>query len=61
MPMTAQPEPVLSDGRGPHAGVLEGRAWLAALPEELAAQRRLMTGLVDRCADWPRATSLLVG
>jgi len=40
---------------------MEGRAWLAALPEELAAQRRVLTGLVDRCEAWPLATSLLVG
>lgn len=39
---------------------MEGRAWLAALPEELAAQRRVLTGLVDRCEAWPLATSLLV-
>jgi len=38
-----------------------GRAWLAALPGELEAQRRVMTGLVDRCETWPQATSLLVG
>src|SRR5271170_5659761 len=40
---------------------LTGRAWLAALPGELAAQRRIMAGLVDRCETWPLATSLLVG
>jgi hypothetical protein len=40
---------------------MEGRAWLAALPEELAAQRRVLTGLVDRCEAWPLATSLVVG
>lgn len=38
-----------------------GRAWLAELPPELAAQRRVMTGLVDRCETWPHVTSLLVG
>jgi hypothetical protein len=37
------------------------RAWLAALPAELEAQRRVMTGLVDRCENWPQVTSLLVG
>jgi hypothetical protein len=42
-------------------GALAGRAWLAALPDELAAQRRVMTGLVDRCEDWPLVASLLVG
>ena len=40
---------------------MEGRAWLAALPEELTAQRRVLTGLVDRCEAWPLAMSLLVG
>ena len=40
---------------------LAGRAWLAALPDELAAQRRVMAGLADRCETWPLATSLLVG
>ena len=40
---------------------MEGRAWLAALPEELTAQRRVLTGLVDRCEAWPLATSLVVG
>jgi hypothetical protein len=43
------------------AQTLAGRAWLAALPDELAAQRRVMAGLVDRCEAWPLATSLLVG
>jgi hypothetical protein len=43
------------------AGALVGRAWLAGLPDELAAQRRVMTRLVDRCEAWPLATSLLVG
>ena len=38
-----------------------GRAWLAALPGELEAQRRVMTGLADCCANWPQVTSLLVG
>ncbi|MGH3293805.1 MAG: hypothetical protein ACRDP7_18550 [Trebonia sp.] len=40
---------------------LSGRAWLAALPDELAAQRRVLAGLTERCAAWPLATSLLVG
>jgi hypothetical protein len=43
------------------AGALTGRAWLATLPDELAAQRRVMAGLVDRCEAWPWARSLLVG
>jgi hypothetical protein len=38
-----------------------GRAWLAALPAELSAQRRLMAGLLDYCEATPSATSLLVG
>src|SRR5487761_1625489 len=42
-------------------GMGHGRAWLAALPGELAAQRRVMAGLVDRCRSWPLVTSLLVG
>ena len=51
-----------ADGSGPvDAGALAGRAWLAALPDELAAQRRVMAGLVDRCQAWPLVTSLLVG
>jgi len=43
------------------AGALTGAAWLAALPGELAAQRRVMTRLADRCQAWPLARSLLVG
>jgi hypothetical protein len=50
-------------GHGALAGgaPLSGRAWLAALPDELAAQRRVMAGLTERCAAWPLAASLLVG
>jgi hypothetical protein len=40
---------------------LSGRAWLAALPDELAAQRRVLTGLLDRSEKWPQVTSLVVG
>ena len=40
---------------------LTGRAWLAALPDDLAAQRRVMAALAERCAAWPLAASLLVG
>jgi hypothetical protein len=40
---------------------LSGRDWLAALPDELAAQRRVMAGLTERCAARPLAASLLVG
>ena len=43
------------------AGTLTGGAWLAALPDELAAQRHVMAGLTDRCQAWPLARSLLVG
>ena len=50
------------DGNGGDGnGALTGRAWLAALPDELAAQRRVMARLVDRCEAWPLARSLLVG
>ena len=38
-----------------------GRAWLAALPDEVGAQRRVIAALADRCETWPLATSLLVG
>ena len=40
---------------------MAGRAWLAALPDELAAQRHVMAGLVSLCEARPLATSLLVG
>jgi hypothetical protein len=43
------------------AAELSGRAWLAALPAELAAQRRVMTGLLDRCEQWPQVTLFLGG
>jgi len=64
--MTAGPGPGPradgADGSSPDgAGALSGRAWLAALPGELAAQRRVMAGLVDRCEAWPLARSFLVG
>jgi hypothetical protein len=66
MRMAAEPGPespgARADGSGPsNAGTLAGRAWLAALPDELAAQRRVMAGLSDRCGAWPLVTSLLVG
>jgi hypothetical protein len=66
MPMAAEPGPEFPGGRAygsspMEAGALAGRAWLAALPDELAAQRRVMVGLVDRCEAWPLVTSLLVG
>jgi hypothetical protein len=51
-----------ADGNSPgDAGALTGHAWLAELPGELAAQRRVMAGLVDRCEAWPLVRSLLVG
>jgi hypothetical protein len=66
MRMAAGPGPASrsarADGSGPFdSGTLAGRAWLAALPDELAAQRRVMAGLADRCEAWPLVTSLLVG
>jgi glucokinase len=61
MQVMAQPDPKVPDGSDPDAARLAGRAWLAALPDELAAQRRVMAGLVDRCEAWPLARSLLVG
>src|SRR5215472_863718 len=49
-------------GSGPFdAGTPAGRAWLAALPDELAAQRRVMAGLADWCEAWLLVTSLQVG
>lgn len=51
-----------ADGNTPgDASAMTGRAWLATLPGELAAQRRVMAGLVDRCEVWPLVRSLLVG
>ena len=56
MRMAAEP------GNGPFdVGTLAGRAWLTALPDELAVQRRVMASLVDRCEAWPLVRSLLVG
>jgi hypothetical protein len=40
---------------------VEGRAWLAALPNELAAQRRVMARLLDFCESAPLVTSFSVG
>lgn len=39
----------------------EARAWLAGLPGQLAAQRRIMTRLLDVCAAEPAARVFLVG
>lgn len=55
MPQAPAPEPAAGDSR------LTGRAWLAALPGELAGQRRAMTALLGRCEAWPLVTSLVVG
>jgi hypothetical protein len=53
---------VRPDGDRPgDSGGRSGRTWLATLPVELAAQRRVMAGLLDRCEAWPLVTSLLVG
>jgi len=50
---------------GPDGGTASaaksGREWLARLPAELAAQRRVMAGLMDFCAATPVVTSLWVG
>jgi hypothetical protein len=56
----AGPELRPADGSAA-ADVPTGRAWLAALPDELAAQRRVMGRLTDLCEAWPLVTSLLVG
>jgi hypothetical protein len=59
VPVAAGPGPKSPD-ESTAAGPV-GRAWLAALPDELAAQRRVMAILADRCEAWPLATSLWVG
>jgi hypothetical protein len=46
---------------GSASAAADGRAWLAGLPDELGAQRHLMTGLLDYCETSPAVTSLLVG
>jgi hypothetical protein len=38
-----------------------GRAWIAALPAELAGQQALLTGLADYCAADPRVRWLVIG
>jgi hypothetical protein len=48
------------DGGAADGGAV-GRAWLAGLPADLRAQRRVMTGLVDFCEATPLATAFLVG
>ena len=58
--MAAGPGTEHPDGRTA-ADALAGRAWLAALPDELAAQRRVMARLAGRCEAWPLAMSLVVG
>ena len=59
--MEAVPGHESHDAGAAGGSALAGRAWLAALPDELAAQRHVMAGLVDRCEAWPTAMSLLVG
>lgn len=46
---------------GEGADAEQGRRWLAALPTELEAQRKLLARLVDLCAATPLASSLSVG
>lgn len=46
---------------GAEPAELSGRAWIAALPDELAAQQRVLTGLVDRCEEWPHVMLFMVG
>jgi hypothetical protein len=61
---TSGPEPGTSlddDDSGIITAGAGGRAWLAALPGELSAQRALMAGLLDYCEATPSVTSLLVG
>jgi hypothetical protein len=41
--------------------MMTGRGWLAALPGELDAQRRVMAGLIGFCEVTPLVTSLSVG
>jgi hypothetical protein len=50
------------DGSGVIAAAAAGgRAWLAALPGELSAQRRLMAGLLRYSEATPSVTAMLVG
>jgi cysteine desulfurase / selenocysteine lyase len=66
---TGQAAPGCSTGQAGQAGSGSsagqagpaGRAWLAALPRELAAQRRVMAGLIEFCEATPQVTSLSVG
>jgi hypothetical protein len=44
-----------------NTGAMSGRAWLAALPGELAGQRRVMAGLIEFCEVTPLVRSLSVG
>jgi predicted nucleotidyltransferase len=48
-------------GSGTASGMTSGREWLASLPAELAAQRRIMAALVEFCEATPAVTSLSVG
>ena len=49
------------DGVGDSADAAGGRRWLAALPAELDAHRRLISRLIDLCEATPEVTSLSVG
>lgn len=46
---------------GSPAAAARGRSWLAALPDELSAQRRLLAALLDYCETTSAVTTLLVG
>jgi hypothetical protein len=64
MPAAAGPGPVgagLGSSSTGKTGAMTGRAWLAALPGELAAQRHVMAGLIEFCEVTPLVTSLSVG
>jgi predicted nucleotidyltransferase len=43
------------------ADAQHGRAWLAALPDNLAAHQRVMARLLDFCESAPDVTSFSVG
>jgi hypothetical protein len=43
------------------ASGLWGRAWLATLPEELSAQRAVLTAMIEFCEQTPAVSSYVVG
>ena len=49
------------DGRGAAGGAVPGRAWLAALPAALHAQRRVLEHVLTFCERTESVTSLSVG